>query len=397
MKMKHILCLLLMLLLCGCGNQADTEQPTAPNEYIGNSPVPTLRTGIMEQCSTTVMNRFECTEDGVYVLTDRGDWILFADHDSDSFVKLCARPDCTHNDYDCNASLRNCQSICWYDGYLYVTSGGGTIQLHRIDPDGFNRVKVMDTTSISGGYSGSYGSYLYNGVMIFTLYKLDDNGKEVSKTFYYKLDGSMEEPQPLEGYLEYRSDGVNILLSGDSRTNELPNMGIYRWNPETKESSYLTDIQGTLKGYFAQDAYYYILDGIICKEDYDTGTVTQLLDTGLEGCHRLHAFTDLLVITDDISWEETLEGGFMTSQTLRFYNWDFEYLDEISIDYPVPASYLYPDIISGETESRIYLTAHYYGLPEYYIEKSEIGTDAFAIHPVELPSDLQESIEAAYE
>lgn len=396
MKIKSILCLLLTMLLCGCGNQADTEQPAVPNEYIGNSPVPILRTGIMEQCSTTVMNRFECTEDGVYVLTDHGDWILFADHGSDSFVKLCARPDCTHTDYDCNASVRNCQSICWYDGYLYVTSGGGTVQLHRMDPDGFNRVKVMDTASISGRYSGSYGSYLYNGVMIFTLYKLDDNGKEVSKTFYYKLDGSMEEPQSLEGYCEYRSDGVNILLSGDSRTNELPNMGIYRWNSETKESSYLTDVQGTLKGYFAQDAYYYILDGIICKEDYATGAVTQLLDTGLEGVHRLYAFQDCLAIADDISWEETLDGGEMESQTLRFYNWDFVYLDEISVDYPVSGSYLYPEIISGETESRIYLTAHDYGLPEYYIEKSEIGTDAFAIHPVELPSDVEESIGAAY-
>lgn len=390
MKIKRILCLLLMMMLCGCGNQANTEQQTAPNEYVGNSPVPILRTGIMEQSSTTVLNSFECTEDGVYVLTTQGDWLLFADHDSDTFIKLCGRPDCKHNDYDCNASVRNCQSLCWYDGYLYVTSGmGSTIQLHRMDADGSNRVKIMDTTSIPGGYGGSYGSYLYNGIMFFTLYKLGDDGREVSQAFYYKLDGSVEEPQPLEEGSPYRSDGVNILLSGDSRSNELPGMGIYKWNPETKESSYLTDVQGTLKGYFAQDAYYYILDGIICKKDYATGTVTELLDTGLEGVHRLHAFADLLVITDDISWEETLEGGFMTSQTLRFYNWDFEYLDEIFIDYPVAGSYLYPDIISGETESRIYLTAHDYGLPEYYIEKSEIGTGSIAIHPLELPEDIQ--------
>ena len=55
----------------------------------------------------------------------------------------------------------------------------------------------------------------------------------------------------------------------------------------------------------------------------------------------------------------------------------------------VGGSYVYEDIITGETKDRIYLAAYDTGLPQYYIDKSDFGRK-IKIHPVELPEDIEE-------
>lgn len=106
MTTKRLLALALcVLLLAGCtAPVVETTSPPEP-EYIGNSPVPNIRTGISSQSMSTLGNGMEVTESGVYFMCYlKGlTYLLYADHDSDTFVKLCARPDCTHSDRFCNA------------------------------------------------------------------------------------------------------------------------------------------------------------------------------------------------------------------------------------------------------------------------------------------------------
>ncbi len=394
---KMIAMLLCVLLLAGC--TAPVVETTAPPEpeFIGNSPVPNIRTGIMEQALSPSINVFECTENGVYFLchTDFGkDYILYADHGSDEFVKLCGRSDCTHSDDQCNAFIRDGQCLTYYEGYLYVTAeaysgAGSAIQLFRMNLDGTERIKVADTINAASGYSGSYGSFLGGGVMIAEVYKLDGDGKEVSKALYYKLDGSMDEFAELDVPVTPHSNhGYALVVNGASMENELPLMGNYMLDLNKNEAVYLSDFFETCIGYVGAEAYYYISDGVIYRQVYATGEREIMLDTGLVGNHRLHGFPDGFVISEDVAWEDLLEGVTLESQTLSFYNWDFEYLDEVFIDYPIYSPMTYDSIIVGETEERILLGAHDFSYPTYYIDKSEIGTGNIQLHEFKLPEGI---------
>lgn len=397
--MKRILILMLCaLLLSGCTAPALDTSPTEATtpvmemEYLGNSPVPNIRTGIMEQALSPTINVFECTENGVYFLcdTDFGEnYILYADHGSDEFVKLCGRAECTHTDKQCNAYIQNGQCLSYYDGYLYVTAGvGSAIQLFRMNLDGTERVKVTDTIEAASGYKGSYGSFLGGGVMTTDVYKLDESGKEVSQSLYYKLDGSMDEVAVLDLSSPYSNHGYDVIADGPSVENELPIMGMYRLDLDHNEQTYLTDIFETCLGYVGAEAYYYVSDGVIYRQVYATGEREVMLDTGLQGDHRLHGFPDGFVISEDVAWEDVLEGVTLESQTLRFYNWDFEYLDEVYIDYPIYLSMKYDSIIVGETEDRILLGDSHFSYATYYIEKSDIGTGNIQLHEYKLPDGI---------
>ena len=46
-----------------------------------------------------------------------GFWLLYSEHGSDSVIKLCGRPDCQHNNSDCNAFFPIGINI-FLDGYV---------------------------------------------------------------------------------------------------------------------------------------------------------------------------------------------------------------------------------------------------------------------------------------
>ena len=73
-----------------------------------------IRTGLYRQAGSLGQNEFECTDDGVYfmnvylevedeMMEGVAPYLFYADHNSDTVIKLCGRPDCTHNTLECNA------------------------------------------------------------------------------------------------------------------------------------------------------------------------------------------------------------------------------------------------------------------------------------------------------
>lgn len=119
MTMKRLFVLILcMLLLAGCGipdQTADFIAPIGVHDWMaGESPIPAKRTGLLNQGVFTDSNGFECTNDGMYFMlsTEQGSFLCYCDHGSDTVVKLCSRPDCTHSGRDCNAYFNGGRSIC---------------------------------------------------------------------------------------------------------------------------------------------------------------------------------------------------------------------------------------------------------------------------------------------
>ena len=387
--MKKLLALALcVLLLTGCTYEVpETTAPSEP-EYIGSSPVPNIRTGIYRQGISTFNNGFESTDTGYYFLytSMNGTYLLYGEHDSDTIIKLCGRPDCAHDNRSCNACFDLAFNVCYYEGHLYVLDvAGGGVVLYRIDPDGTNRVKVMDTASLSG-YNGSYAPIINNGMLHFALTKLDESGNQIYHYYYYKLDGSMEEPERAPDMAPTYCDGYNQFLSGESSTGE-PRQGLYLWDTEANEAVYLTD-KPEQWAYWATESAYYVDDGIIYQSVYGESEAQVVFDTGLRGELRLHGFPDCFVLSRD-NYEESKATW---SETLFFYDWEFNSFGQVELDYPVYFDINY-NMICGETENRIYLAAHSIGIPEYYIDKSDFDSGHIKLHPLTLPDDIEKEFQ----
>ena len=398
--MKKIIAMLLcVLLLAGCTyGVLETTAPTEP-EYIGNSPVPNIRTGIKSQ--TGASNEIEVTDSGIYVLCSAGfgrSYLLYADHGSDTFVKLCARPDCEHSNRQCNAYFESSSGL-YYDGsHLFVgEQSASVVKVYQLDPDGGNRTVVMDNADVRKGYRYSSSVTIRNGVCTFSLGKLE-NGNETETAFYYKLDGSMEQPeQAPAGYIFSHDDGRNILMVGPGKHTELFESGRYLWDPDTNTAQWIVDQPERYYGYVSVNGIYYMDGGQLCFRPAGTEEKEVLFDTGLDGEYELEAYPDFFVVRDTVLWwKEGREEASLDGQTLRFYTWDFEYLGACEIDYPVDGSRIYEKIITGETKDRLYLAAYERGVPQYYIDKSDFGGE-IKIHPLELPEDIEEFYREQYE
>lgn len=398
--MKKIIAMVLcLLLLAGCTyGVPETTAPTEP-EYIGSSPVPNIRTGIYSQ--TGAGNDIEVTDSGIYVLCNAGfgrSYLLYADHGSDTFVKLCARPDCEHSNRQCNAYFESSSGL-YYDGsHLFVgEQSASVVKVYQLDPDGGNRTVVMDNADVRKGYRYSSSVTIRNGVCTFSLGKLE-NGNETETAFYYKLDGSMEQPeQAPAGYSFSYDDGRNILMVGPGKHAELFQSGRYLWEPDTNTAQWIVDQPERFYGYVSVNGIYYIDEGILYHRLAGTETTEALFDTGLDGEYELEAYPDFFVVRDTVLWwKEGREEASLDGQTLRFYTWDFEYLGACEIDYPVDGQRIYEKIITGETKDRLYLAAYERGVPQYYIDKSDFGGE-IKIHPLELPEDIEEFYREQYE
>ena len=397
----------LTLSLLGCEQSrrnGETEpEGTAEPQVQADSAcfVPQERTGIREQYLAILGNSFECTDTGVYFMCQdmKGDsFLLYGDHGSDTLVKLCGRPDCDHRGQDCNAYFSTGgSSVCYYDGYIYVTTAsGGSVELFRLNLDGSDRVKVMDSSGANPGpgYSGTVDTMAWNGVFFFSLSKIDKEGNEELKSYYYLLDGSMEELGERIPGIGGVSDGQQRIIVSEAQSGEPSQGGLYLWDPHTNETNYLVDVPYLCTGYWGAETSYYMQKGVVYQLNYADGSSQAVFDTGLKGECRLSCTPDYIIVSEHIPTESELEEQpdlEFTSKvpTLYIYSWDFELLEKVEMPHPVKTRT--DDMLCGETEDRLILAAQLLGVPEYYIEKSDIGTGNVEIHPYQLPDlDLEE-------
>lgn len=386
MKRKLFLALALAFTLTGCTSGVDaplaSAAPPLPSETPGpayswlsaESPIPSQRTGLSRQGIKS--NDFECTDTGVYFMcsTGFGAYLFYGDHGSDTLIKLCGRPDCDHNNEDCNAYFSGGQGLCYYNGYLYTMKlYFGSISLIRMNLDGTGRVNTMEGQS----FQSSSAPWLWNGVFTTAASYLDENGHRQSNGYFYKLDGSMEKAEICTPMLPRQNDGTHFIGLGAVPPVEDPyGYGVAHscWDPDTGEVQYLSDMMGL--GYYGMEDAYYIRDGVIYHLNYAQGQEEILLETGLDDIEyeSLACFPDCFVVNVQDSGADS---------TLYFYNWDCELLGQMLIEFPHAPEECY--FICGETAERIILTDNIYNMPHYYIEKSDFGTGNIELHEYNIP------------
>ena len=340
----------------------------------------------------SLLNGFECTDKGSYFMCQIGGayWLLYIEHGSDTVIKLCGRADCTHTDSDCNAYFATGINICYYDGYLYTYGGDGSRKgLIRLNLDGTERRMIYTLYDFENegfmqkhGYTGGSSHKITNGVFVFNLKKLDENGETIIHRYYYTLDGSMKEPEISDYAVGIYADGEAIINCGYDYDKQ---QYVYRtWNPtnDTAEAYFETPVRIT-NAYIGTTAQYFFENGIVYECSYTDGTKA-LFDTGLDnGSYMLSCFPDCIVISSILSGEAMQKGETLDEYTLHFYDWNFNELGNVSVDYPTDKSLV--NCICGETDERIMLTDANDLVPRYYINKSDFGTGNIEIHAYKLP------------
>lgn len=392
-RLFGILLLSAVIVLSGCHKTHNTyvppENETEPGWADDNSPVPNKRVGLVR----AGVNRVDhaVSPAGVYFLdmTEGNDsYVVYADNGSDTFIKLCGRPDCPHNTADCNSYIYDGYALSYYEGYLYAASGKSSdsldAKLIRMDPDGSNHVTIMDLNKYAKETGGDFAkcNIITDGFCLFSIYQWKvvsegpDHIESVSSSmgyYYYKLDGSMEAPESanLNGLACY-SCGDAFLVHNPTPEEGSSYGSYYDWNPDTNKTNFLTPHPGE-PGWYGENEGYYFQNGHIYRIIYGTNKTESMVDTGLEGSYLLAAFPDYLVLVSNAS-----KG---TDNNLYFYNWSFELIDTVCV--PNPKSQRTSSLLFAETAERILLTTSFDGIPTSYINKSELGTGKVTIHKFE--------------
>ena len=178
-----VLCALMLLtLLCGCGNKASTPTVAANgvdyNQYL-NCP-----------------GYYACTDSAWYVCTDNNQ-IYFLDAGLESPLRpLCAKADCNHNNREiCSSFLpRGAFSIYGWNNTLYYFQGSmehGGEDLYQMALDGQNRKKLTNYFSDDSNYSASSRS---GGGHVAVWWDRDTVNGDVSTLYLLSLEDYKAEP-----------------------------------------------------------------------------------------------------------------------------------------------------------------------------------------------------------
>ena len=153
------------------------------------------------------------SEEGYYFLTYDvdGTTLKYFDDTTQRTIAVCAKPDCTHDNSDCNAffSMDYLSSpVYYYKGYIYmVRVNGGMAKVVRIQKDGSKREDVADLFANDGVTSISM---VFHDDCIYAYDHLghtasDEIGKEVIK----KIDLKTGQSEKAFSY-----EGKNAAISG---------------------------------------------------------------------------------------------------------------------------------------------------------------------------------------
>lgn len=383
--------ILISLILCaallvGCTGTSIPTDPAGESvqqiQYdwmAGESTVNPERTGTYNNAIDQLQNGFEVTASGCYWMCDG--ILLYSDHGSDEVIRLCGRPDCKHNDMSCNAHFMDGKNVCYYDGFLYVTQGSNLI---RLNTDGSGRDTLLNPlTLMDTGGMGYYSPHIWNGIFSVGLKHLGENGDLVVEQFYTALNGDFSTMEQMAVCRPAQTDGTHyVVMNEDEWCMKL-------WDPETNQTTYLSEATG--RGYYGAKENWYIEDGTIYRNVYEENVPEPMFDTGLQGGHALHCFYDCIVVSNYPTDEQWANFEKVTEQVLRFYNWEFELLGEVTLDYPGALEPYNP--ICGESHERIYLSDNTDDVPHYYINKADLGTGNIAIHRLNLPDDIEQMLD----
>lgn len=205
-------------------------------------------------------HNFARAENGYYFMADNGKSLMYFDMVTNEVVPVCAKPDCSHDDYNCNSYLGLAEyllfSVYYYDGHVYLLKDNmGKVQLTQISQDGASRKAICDVFTTDGGNSYDVvfhdnKAYIYDHCGNF----IDNNANTESQVSIKSVDLSTGEISDIYsvtgvniGFCNARSYGDNLFFiirqaggiigeNGASASDLMKNKGVYAYNYKTGQT-----------------------------------------------------------------------------------------------------------------------------------------------------------------
>lgn len=311
--------------------------------------------------------------------------IYFCPRGGTAFYPLCSKPNCRHNDFNCNAYCGN--ELGYYDGSLYTMdfSGFEGIKIIKINIDGTDHRVVAEIDPSNGTGVMSFSCAFHHGKLFMLCDPIDSMPLEQQS---YRLivvslaDGSQTELAP---------DYFNTAKCVPERFWYYKDK-LYGEAYDSKEAPALIEIDALTgktqsmsldaNSFYATDSTLYYLAGNtgnvteapiqgkpgFCEYDLTNGTVR---DFGLPVDDIINAKYD-----DDYIYATSSYRNNWSDSTLYLLSRSYEPVDQIELTDGLG--------IAAVTSDRIYLYDFIHNSPiNYYIDKAQIGSHNLKLISIE--------------
>lgn len=317
---------------------------------------------------------------------DIGHYLQVRPKEVDFFVTLCGKPECRHNDLNCNAYLVH-DALGYYRDRIYGISqkelGGGPTVV-SMKPDGTDRREEIELPQqvYSNGQIGSSYYYVFHGDVLIIV-SLADTSKPLEEQIYKLMLLDLETMEITEPFADFITPQMMLGLAIQP-VDSVIYMNIYIRDEDGKVNPwwYALDMDtGEAKELFPEVSEDYTIengvmyslcaDGSIQEYELSTGQTTNRGKPveGLTGIRvdgeYVYAFINKPIPDEDV----------FRNLTLYVLDRDYRVLDELYLGKHV--FLLYTDAES------IYLSALKHSIyVSLRIDKSKIGTGKLELEPI---------------
>ena len=393
MKKSFVLfCALFVLLLAGCEEPSEQISDTSSRTAV-SSPAD-LKISPEDRSPANWGADFVETEAGLYYGsgTISGNetlpLIYFCPRGGDSFYPLCSKPDCAHNDENCDAWYGT--SFGYYNGALYyATHELGQIKVYQMNLDGTDHrlVASVDTSKSRCGFS----SVFHHGKLIMAGQAMTNIPEEEQQDHLIVLDLSdYTQTEPAEDFLRtarllppfllYDQDKVYTTGSADRRLNySLDEEKLIEVDLVSGEVR--TPLDGCISGLYITDPTWYYFQP-------DTSALDPRCENANPGFREYDpergTIRECGMPADDILWarydEDYIYAGTNYrntegNRTLYILSRDYQLFGQMEMKNM--------QTIAAVTSDRIYFSDDFRCPINCYLDKSDIGSHALELKPIE--------------
>ena len=322
--------------------------------------------------------KFLETPYGTYFSSADG-YLYYSEKGNTKYIKLCNKPDCSHSSFDCNAYL-NGSTIGYYDDNIYYEESNN---INRMDMDGSNH-RIVKT--LYEGNINNFG-YFHNGYYYYIITKggtMGALGNDDNNLYRVKVDDDSKPEIILtnDAILQLRMftiAGDNIYVI-ECNVDDTKFTSLYSYSIISKKWLKLTDNwTGAGASYIDENMGYCYLKNIGLYE-YVLSTNEMNLVKPLEfengGTCSVFYRPDYIYL---IHYNNS-SSRYM-NQILYIYDRDYNLIDSVKFDKinnrTTAGGFM------SDAGNYIIFASNFKGKPDYYIDKSEIGSGNLMFHKIE--------------
>lgn len=159
------------------------------------------------------------TDEGFYVYNNSTLVLSFVDKKTCKMVPLCSKPDCFHNDEDCDAFYYSFHAVFAYDKQIYVVADDMdtcSMCLYRINKDGSERTLIKTLFAMENDSAYSFYVALHKGCLYMAVDTVDGNLETEDDSILYCFALDSKDRKEILRYTGYNASISIINFDGDN-------------------------------------------------------------------------------------------------------------------------------------------------------------------------------------